>query len=69
MALTSAAPLSRGYSDGPRLQFPPLPKEWVGHYKPGQMFSEQESLPHLPVPPLQQTLERYLDCVQVRLSN
>ncbi len=57
---------SRGYSGGgPKLQFPPLPKEWEGQYKVGQMFTQQDSLPRLPVPPLQQTLERYLKFVQV----
>ena len=58
---------SRPYSQRRRskLEFPPLPKEWEGVYKPGQMYSEQDSLPHLPVPPLNQTLEKYLKCVQV----
>ena len=56
---------SRAYSGGVKLQFPPLPKEWEGYYKAGQMFAQQDSLPHLPVPPLQQTLERYLKFVQV----
>lgn len=32
----------------------------VGVRSPGRMFSLQQSLPHLPVPPLQQTLDKFL---------
>ena len=54
--------------DKVKLQFPHLPKEWEGIYKPGQMYVNQESLPKLPVPPdpLKQTLDKYLKCLEVR---
>ena len=51
--------------DGPKLQFPPLPGEWKDRYVPGQMFKYQASLPKLPVPPLQQTLHKYIASVEV----
>ncbi len=56
------------HNDGVRLQFPPLPPAWVDRYKPGQMYRNQESLPKLPVPPLQQTLKKYLTSVEVGVS-
>ncbi|CAH1785909.1 unnamed protein product, partial [Owenia fusiformis] len=34
----------------------------------GRMFAHQDSLPSLPVPPLQQTLQRYLDSIHPLLS-
>lgn len=48
-----------------KLQFPALPRELMDRYKPGQMFQYQSVLPKLPVPPLQQTLAKYLTSVQV----
>ena len=48
-----------------KLQFPALPKEWEGKYIPGQMYQHQHSLPGLPVPPLQQTLQKYITSVEV----
>lgn len=54
--------------DNIKVQFPALPKVWEGIYKPGQMYVNQESLPKLPVPPLQQTLDKYLKCVEVRMK-
>ncbi|KAL5484736.1 hypothetical protein EMCRGX_G021281 [Ephydatia muelleri] len=51
-----------------KLQFPALPKELVDRYKPGQMFQHQRALPKLPVPPLQQTLNKYITSVQPLLS-
>ena len=56
--------LSNGL-DHLKLQFPPLPQEWKERYVPGQMFKYQASLPKLPVPPLQQTLEKYIASVEV----
>ena len=35
----------------------------------GRMFSVQESLPHLPVPPLQHTLDKFLRSVKPILSD
>ena len=48
-----------------KIQFPELPKEWEGRYVKGQMYKFQDSIPKLPVPPLDQTLEKYLAGVQV----
>jgi hypothetical protein len=56
--------LSEGVDDL-KLQFPPLPQEWKDRYVPGQMFKYQASLPKLPVPPLQQTLHKYIASVEV----
>ena len=53
--------------DGPKLQFPPLPGEWKDRYVPGQMYKYQASIPKLPVPPLQQTLEKYITSIKVRI--
>ena len=53
-------------ADVPKLQFPPLPQEWKDRYVPGQMYKYQASLPKLPVPPLQQTLHKYITSVEVR---
>lgn len=54
----------RGYTTS-NVQFPELPKEWEGKYVKGQMYKYQESIPHLPVPPLEQTLKKYITGVQV----
>ena len=57
-----------GYKSGPppnNIQMPSLPKQMEGKYVKGQMYKYQESLPKLPVPPLQQTLGKYLKGVQV----
>lgn len=35
---------------------------------PGRFLLHQEALPHLPVPPLQQTLDRYLQMLQPIIS-
>ena len=63
----SAASLSGGGGGDAvtKLQFPPLPQEWEGRYVPGQMYKYQASLPKLPVPPLQQTLQKYITSIQV----
>ena len=55
--------------DDVKLQFPPLPQEWKDRYVPGQMFKYQASLPKLPVPPLQQTLEKYITNIKVMNHN
>ena len=51
--------------DDLKLQFPPLPQEWKDRYIPGQMFKYQASLPKLPVPPLHQTLHKYITSIEV----
>ena len=56
--------LSNGLDDL-KLQFPPLPLEWKDRYVPRQMFKYQASLPKLPVPPLQQTLRKYIASAEV----
>ena len=58
---------------GDLVQFPTLPKEWLGKYVKGQMYKYQETLPKLPVPSLQQTLRKYLigvkvGCISLRWS-
>ena len=55
-------------SKGPeevKVQFPGLPKEMQQKYVKGQMYKFQDSLPKLPVPPLQQTLSKYLAGIKV----
>ena len=56
---------SRQQHDRPRLQFPQLPAEWEGRYKQGQMHQYADQLMKLPVPPLQQTLQKYVTSVEV----
>ena len=51
-----------------RLQFPPLPREWETKYVPGQMYKYQNALPKLPVPPLKQTLDKFMSSIEVRQS-
>ena len=65
--LSATSALSGGERGGlrPKLQFPVLPKELEGRYVPGQMYKYQDSLPKLPVPPLQQTLQKYITCMEV----
>lgn len=57
------------HSDGrtaeTKVQFPELPREWQGKYVKGEMYKYQDSLPKLPVPPLQQTLKKYLAAIRV----
>ena len=61
---SSGRSLSVGLDDQ-KLQFPPLPQEWKDRYVPGQMYKYQAALPKLPVPPLQQTLEKYITSIKV----
>ena len=49
----------------PQLEFPHLPPEWRERYKKGQMYSFREQLMKLPVPSLQQTLDKYIASVEV----
>ena len=49
-----------------KVEFPVLPKEWQDKFVKGQMYKHQDSLPKLPVPPLQQTMKKYLAAVKVR---
>ena len=51
-----------------KLLFPSLPRELMDRYKPGQMFQHQRALPKLPVPPLHQTLTKYITSVKVRVD-
>jgi hypothetical protein len=55
------------YKDGPdpRVQLPQLPKQLEGKFVRGQMYTRQDSLPKLPVPPLDQTLRKYITGIQV----
>ena len=65
-------PRSQHYTtSGPdaKIQFPELPKEWEGKYVKGQMYKLQDSIPKLPVPPLDQTLKKYLAGVQVSVQD
>ena len=59
--------LSRGYSSGAKkkVQYPQLPAAMKEKYRPGEMYRYQDSVPSLPVPPLQQTLSKYLLSVEV----
>ena len=59
---------TRSTSSGNRLQFPLLPREWETKYVPGQMYKYQNALPKLPVPPLKQTLDKFISSVEVRQS-
>ena len=51
-----------------KLEFPPLPPELADKYKKGQMYKFDDKLMKLPVPPLQQTLEKYITSVEVRVN-
>ena len=50
---------------GARVLFPTLPRKLQGTFKPGQMLTYQDRVAKLPVPPLQQTLDKYLKSVEV----
>ncbi len=54
------------FPDGRRMKVPGLPAEIASRYKPGQMYEHQNSLPSLPVNPLEQTLRKYLLAVEVQ---
>ena len=56
---------TRHSHDTPQLEFPHLPPEWRDRYKKGQMYSFREQLMKLPVPSLQQTLDKYIASVEV----
>lgn len=58
---------ARSYKSGPmpNVQMPQLPKQLEGKFVKGEMYKYQDSLPKLPVPPLDQTLEKYLKGVEV----
>ena len=47
------------------IQLPQLPKQLEGKFVRGQMYKHQDSLPRLPVPPLEQTLKKYVEGIQV----
>ena len=49
-----------------RVAFPSLPRNLQAVYKRGQMLAHQDRVARLPVPPLQQTLTKYLTSVKVR---
>ena len=48
-----------------RVAFPSLPRNLQAVYKRGQMLAHQDRVARLPVPPLQQTLTKYLTSVEV----
>ena len=60
---------SASYRGGPseNVQMPELPKQLEGKFVKGQMYKYQDSLPKLPVPPLEQTLKKYITGVKVRI--
>ena len=66
-----ASILSASYRNGPtqNVQMPELPKQLEGKFVKGQMYKYQDSLPKLPVPPLEQTLKKYITGVKVRLAS
>ena len=53
------------FPDGRRMRVPSLPVEIADRYVPGQMYRYRDSLPSLPVNPLEQTLKKYLLAVEV----
>ena len=65
LSTTGQDDTTRSTSSGNRLQFPPLPREWETKYVPGQMYKYQNTLPKLPVPPLKQTLDKFMSSVEV----
>lgn len=67
-AMSTSSHLSGTTSTTSKFQFPALPKELIDRYKPGQMYQYQKALPKLPVPPLQQTLTKYITSVEPLLS-
>ena len=50
------------------IQLPQLPKQLEGKFVRGQMYKHQGSLPRLPVPPLEQTLRKYVEGIQVEVQ-
>lgn len=65
LPLGSMSQPARWQHDHPRLEFPHLPAEWGDKYKRGQMYKFNDKLMKLPVPPLQQTLQKYIASVEV----
>lgn len=55
------------YKSGPdpKIQLPQLPMQLEGKFVRGQMYTHQDSLPKQPVPPLEQTLNKYTKGIQV----
>ena len=55
------------FREGPtkKVQMPQLPKQLEGKYVRGQMYKYQDTLPKLPVPPLEQTLTKYIRGIKV----
>ena len=47
---------------------PQLPKQLEGKYVRGQMYKYQDTLPKLPVPPLEQTLTKYIRGIKVGIN-
>jgi carnitine O-acetyltransferase len=64
----SHQPSRRHHHDHPKLQFPHLPAEWRDKYTRGQMFKYDDKLMRLPVPPLEQTLQKYIASVEPLLT-
>ena len=55
----------KGLGPAKKVQMPHLPKQLEGKYVRGQMYKYQDTLPKLPVPPLEQTLTKYIREIKV----
>ena len=53
------------FPDGRKMRVPGLPAEITSRFKVGQMYEHQSSIPSLPVNPLEQTLTKYLQAIEV----
>ncbi len=66
MAMTSSYSSSFfTFPDGKRMRVPPLPAEISNRYKIGQMYRYKDTIPSLPVNPLEHTLNKYLQAMEV----
>ncbi|CAI8009594.1 Carnitine O-acetyltransferase, mitochondrial, partial [Geodia barretti] len=67
MSQRQSQPRRHGHH-GPKLEFPLLPPEWRDRFQRGQMHKFRDQLTKLPVPSLQQTLDKYIASVEPLLT-
>jgi carnitine O-acetyltransferase len=67
MSQRQSQPRRHGHH-GAKVEFPLLPPEWRDRFQRGQMHKFRDQLVKLPVPPLQQTLDKYIASVEPLLT-